>query len=212
VTWNLPNSLTLARLLCVPLLAILLVVDDPVARDAAAIVFIAAAITDFLDGAIARKRGITSAFGALADPIADKALITVALVGLSLVGELPWWITVVILIREFGVTIVRLVVLRHGVIPASRGGKVKTVAQIVAISMYLAVAPPAIAEVWSTIAYIAMIIAVLLTVATGIDYVRRAVVLRRDRQTALRRRRLTWHRRWSKAFCSVRGPLPRGSH
>jgi len=76
------------------------------------------------------------------------------------------------------------VVLRHGVIPASRGGKVKTVAQIVAISMYLAVAPPAIAEVWSTIAYIAMIIAVLLTVATGIDYVRRAVVLRRDRQTA----------------------------
>jgi CDP-diacylglycerol--glycerol-3-phosphate 3-phosphatidyltransferase len=184
VTWNLPNALTLARLLCVPLLAILLVVDDPVARDAAAIVFIAAAITDFLDGAIARKRGITSAFGALADPIADKALITVALVGLSLVGELPWWITVVILIREFGVTIVRLVVLRHGVIPASRGGKVKTVAQIVAISMYLAVAPPAIAEVWSTIAYIAMIIAVLLTVATGIDYLRRAVVLRRDRQTA----------------------------
>ena len=184
MTWNLPNSLTLARLLCVPLLAILLVVDDPVARDAAAIVFIAAAITDFLDGAIARKRGITSAFGALADPIADKALITVALVGLSLVGELPWWITVVILIREFGVTIVRLVVLRHGVIPASRGGKVKTVAQIVAISMYLAVAPHAIAEVWSTIAYIAMIIAVLLTVATGIDYVRRAVVLRRDRQTA----------------------------
>lgn len=184
MTWNLPNALTLARLLCVPLLAILLLVDDPVARDAAAIVFIAAAITDFLDGAIARKRGITSAFGALADPIADKALITVALVGLSLLAELPWWITVVILIREFGVTIVRLVVLRHGVIPASRGGKVKTVAQIVAISMYLAVAPAAIAEVWSTIAYVAMIIAVLLTVATGIDYVRRAVVLRRDRQTA----------------------------
>lgn len=184
MTWNLPNVLTLARLLCVPLLAVLLVVDDPVARDAAAIVFIAAAITDFLDGAIARKRGITSAFGALADPIADKALITVALVGLSLLGELPWWITVVILVREFGVTILRLVVLRHGVIPASRGGKVKTVTQIVAISMYLAVAPAAISEAWSTIAYVAMIIAVLLTVATGIDYVRRAVVLRRDRQSA----------------------------
>ena len=101
MTWNLPNVLTLARLLCVPLLAVLLAVDDPLARDAAAIVFVAAAITDFLDGAIARKRGITSAFGALADPIADKALITVALVGLSLLGELAWWITVVILRQHY---------------------------------------------------------------------------------------------------------------
>ena len=89
VTWNLPNVLTVARLACVPILAWLLTLDESWARDTAAIVFVAAAVTDFFDGAIARRRGITSRFGTLADPIADKALIAVALVGLSIVGEVP---------------------------------------------------------------------------------------------------------------------------
>ena len=182
VTWNLPNGLTAARLVCVPILAVLLFIDDPLARDVAAIVFIAAAVTDFLDGSIARRRGITSHFGAVADPIADKALITVALVGLSLLGQLPWWITVVILFREFAITILRLAVLRHGVIPASRGGKVKTVTQIIAISMYLAVPPSVISGVWSDLAFGVMLVAVLLTVATGIDYIRQAYVLSRPGQ------------------------------
>jgi len=182
VTWNLPNALTAARLVCVPILAWLLVVDDPLARDAAAVIFIAAAVTDFLDGSIARRRGITSPFGAVADPIADKALITVALVGLSLLGDLPWWITVVILFRELAITVLRFSVLRHGVIPASRGGKLKTVMQIVGISMYLAIPPSAIAGPWSDLAFIVMVIAVLLTVATGIDYARRAYMLTRSGQ------------------------------
>ena len=180
VTWNLPNALTVARLVCVPILAWLLAVDESWARDTAAIVFVAAAVTDFFDGAIARRRGITSSFGALADPIADKALIAVALLGLSIVGELPWWITVVILVREIGVTVVRFAVVRHAVISASRGGKVKTVLQIVAIFLYLAIPPEVVADAWSAIAAAVMIAAVVMTVITGIDYLRRAYVISRS--------------------------------
>ncbi|MDA2989071.1 MAG: CDP-diacylglycerol--glycerol-3-phosphate 3-phosphatidyltransferase, partial [Actinomycetota bacterium] len=160
VTWNLPNALTLARLAAVPVVGVLLFLQTPLTRDFAAVLFVAAAITDFVDGAIARKRGITTDFGALLDPIADKALITVALVGLSALGDVPWWVTIVILVREFGVTALRLAVLRRGVIPASRGGKAKTLAQIIAIAMFLAVGPPW----WVTIASVVMGIAVVLTV------------------------------------------------
>lgn len=175
VAWNLPNALTLVRLMCVPVVGVLLFMDQPIARDAAAVVFVAAAVTDFIDGAIARRRGITSDFGALLDPIADKALITVALVGLSVLGDLAWWITAVILIREFAVTALRLSVLRYGVIPASRGGKIKTVVQIIAIAMFLAVGPPW----WNQIAGVVMGAAVILTVVTGVDYLVRVVRLRR---------------------------------
>jgi CDP-diacylglycerol--glycerol-3-phosphate 3-phosphatidyltransferase len=170
MTW--PNALTAARLLCVPVVAVLLWRDDPTSRDIAAVVFVLAALTDLVDGALARRTGTESEFGAFADPIADKALIGVALIGLSWLGDLPWWITLVIIVREVVVTVVRLVVLRHGVIPASRGGKVKTVLQIVAIAMYLAV----------DLAFGVMVIAVLLTVATGIDYVRQAYVMTRAGQ------------------------------
>jgi len=153
---------------------VLLFLQTPLTRDFAALLFVAAAITDFVDGAIARKRGITTDFGALLDPIADKALITVALVGLSALGDVPWWVTIVILVREFGVTALRLAVLRRGVIPASRGGKAKTFAQIIAIAMFLAVGPPW----WVTIASVVMGIAVVLTLVTGVDYVVRAYRLR----------------------------------
>lgn len=177
VTWNLPNVLTLARLAAVPIVGVLLFMQSPLARDMAAVLFVVAAVTDFIDGAIARKRGITSDFGALLDPIADKALITVALVGLSALGDVPWWVTIVILVREFAVTALRLSVLRHGVIPASRGGKAKTLAQIIAIAMFLAVGPPW----WVTIASAVMGIAVILTVVTGVDYAVRVYRLRRAR-------------------------------
>jgi CDP-diacylglycerol--glycerol-3-phosphate 3-phosphatidyltransferase len=176
MAWNLPNALTLIRLLCVPIVGALLFLDQPVPRDIAAVVFLAAAVTDFFDGSIARRRGITSDFGALMDPIADKALITVALVGLSLLGDLSWWITIVILVREFVVTVVRLSVVKHGVIAASRGGKAKTLAQIVAITMFLAVGP----SWWMTLASVVMAIAVILTVVTGVDYLMRAARLRRN--------------------------------
>lgn len=173
VLWTWPNALTAARLVCVPIVAVLLVRDDPWSRDVAAIVFVLAAVTDLVDGALARRTGTESAFGAFADPVADKALIGVALIGLSWLGDLPWWITVVIIVREVLVTVVRLTVLRHGVIPASRGGKVKTVLQIVAIAMYLAVGP----QWWSDVAQGVMLLAVIVTVVTGVDYLRRARTL-----------------------------------
>jgi CDP-diacylglycerol---glycerol-3-phosphate 3-phosphatidyltransferase len=177
---NLPNALTLLRVLCVPLLAVLLAVDDGAlgpARDAAAVLFVLASITDFVDGAIARRYGLVTTFGKVADPIADKALTGVALIGLSMLGDLSWWVTGVILVREIGVTLLRFWVIEHGVIPASRGGKLKTVMQTIAITMYLA---DVTLDWWATASAVAMALAVVLTVVTGLDYVVRAVRLRRQ--------------------------------
>lgn len=177
---NLPNALTLLRVLCVPLLAVLLAIDDGElgpARDAAALLFVLASVTDLMDGAIARRYNLVTTFGKIADPIADKALTGVALIGLSLLGDLSWWVTGIILVREIGVTVLRFWVIEHGVIPASRGGKLKTVAQTVAITMYLA---DVSVDWWSAASGVAMTIAVVLTVLTGLDYVVRAVRLRRQ--------------------------------
>lgn len=176
---NLPNALTVLRVLCVPLLAVLLAVDggdDGTARDAAAIVFVLAAVTDLMDGAIARRYGLVTTFGKVADPIADKALMGVALIGLSMLGELPWWVTAIILVREVGVTLLRFWVIDRGVIPASRGGKVKTLLQTIAITMYLLDVQ---ASWWPTASAWVMAAAVVLTVATGLDYVVRAIRLQR---------------------------------
>ena len=175
---NIPNSLTALRLLAVPILIWLLALDTSDARAWATVVFLLAAFTDLLDGAIARKRGEITSFGKLADPIADKALIGTALIGLSIMNDLAWWITIVILVRELGVTFLRMWVLKYGVIPASRGGKAKTMAQIIAISMYLYV--PENLVWWSNVAEGVMAIAVLLTLITGFDYVMRALKLRRS--------------------------------
>lgn len=170
---TLPNFLTLIRLLLVPVLAVLLLADDgldPTLRWAATAVFVIAALTDLADGEIARRSGTVTTVGKIADPVADKALTGVALVGLSLLGDLPWWVTIVILAREIGVTALRFVVIRHGVIPASRGGKAKTVAQVIAIALYLAPL-----DAWADpVRVIAMAIAVVLTIVTGIDYAVRA--------------------------------------
>ena len=176
---NVANGLTLARVICVPVLAWLLwlsTIDGDDARWWAAVVFVVASITDLLDGALARRYDLVTSFGKIADPIADKALTAVALIGLSLLGDLAWWVTIVILGREIAVTILRFWVIEHGVIPASRGGKLKTVTQMVAITMYLMVVPWAW---WSTLAGIVMLVAVLLTVVTGFDYAGRALALRR---------------------------------
>ena len=185
---NLPNALTVLRVLCVPLIAWLLWVDggaSGIARDLAALVFVVASLTDIADGAIARKYGLITTFGKVADPIADKALTGVALIGLSLLGDLPWWVTVVILAREIGVTLLRFWVIEHGVIAASRGGKTKTLVQTIAITMYLADVPW---QWWDVLRMVVMGVAVVLTVVTGIDYVLRAWSLRRrsrrDREPA----------------------------
>jgi CDP-diacylglycerol--glycerol-3-phosphate 3-phosphatidyltransferase len=184
VPWvNLPNALTIARVLCVPILAMLLAMDDGAmgtARDAAALIFVLASITDLMDGAIARRYGLVTTFGKIADPIADKALTGVALIGLSMLGELTWWVTGIILVREIAVTLLRFWVIDHGVIPASRGGKLKTLAQTVAITMYLA---DVSLGWWTTASAVVMGVAVLLTVVTGLDYVVRAVRLRRQPTT-----------------------------
>ena len=180
-TW--PNLLTLVRLLLVPVLAVVLLAQDgqdPALRWWATAVFVVAALTDLIDGELARRSGTVTTVGKVADPIADKAITGVALVGLSYLGDLAWWVTIVILAREIGVTVLRFWVIRHGVIPASRGGKAKTVAQIVAISLYLAPLPDA----FDPLRVITMGIAVILTVVTGVDYAVQAVRLRRSGRMA----------------------------
>ncbi|MFX4294617.1 CDP-diacylglycerol--glycerol-3-phosphate 3-phosphatidyltransferase [Streptomyces bohaiensis] len=176
--WNIANILTMVRLALVPGFAVLMFVgggDDPVWRSLAWSAFAIAMITDLFDGELARRYGLVTDFGKIADPIADKAIMGTALVCLSLLGDLPWWVTLVILAREFGVTLIRFWVIRFGVIPASRGGKAKTLAQGVAVGMYILVLTGPLA----TLRWWAMAAAVVLTVATGLDYVRQAVRLRR---------------------------------
>lgn len=175
---NLPNALTLLRLLLVPVFAWLLLADggaDPGLRVAAAVVFLIASLTDFVDGWLARRRNQVTTFGKVADPIADKALTGVALVGLSWLDVLPWWVTIVIIGREVTVTLLRFAVINDGVIPASRGGKAKTVSQMLGIVLYLL----PLTGWWLTVRSIVMGIAVALTIVTGIDYGHRAVAVRR---------------------------------
>lgn len=175
---NVPNALTLTRLFLVPVFGWLLLADagqNPTLRVAAAVVFLVASLTDWVDGWLARRNDIVTTFGKVADPIADKALTGVALIGLSLLGELPWWVTVLIIGREVIVTILRFAVIADGVIPASRGGKAKTVSQMLAITLYLL----PLAGPWLTVRTVVMGLAVVLTVATGIDYGGRALAVRR---------------------------------
>jgi CDP-diacylglycerol---glycerol-3-phosphate 3-phosphatidyltransferase len=175
---NLANGMTVARLAMVPLFTALLLGargEGSGWRLAATAVFVAASLTDRVDGALARRRGTVTDFGKIADPIADKALIGAALISLSLLSDLPWWVTIVVLAREAGVTLLRFWVIRRGVMAASRGGKVKTVMQAVAIGLYLL---PLTGLLASVRAYL-MAAAVIITLATGADYVARAIRLRR---------------------------------
>ena len=180
---NVPNALTLLRLLLVPVFAWLLLRDggtDSVSRVWSSIVFVVAGATDFVDGELARRQGLVTSFGKIVDPIADKALTGAALVSLSYLGDLPWWVTVVILVREVGVTLLRFWVIRIGVIPASRGGKAKTAAQMLAILLYLLPVTG-----WLVTARTVVLgVALVLTVATGLDYVARAWRLRRSGRAA----------------------------
>lgn len=182
-TWNIANGLTVFRLVLVPLFLMALLAeegDDDTWRLLAFGIFAVASYTDRVDGQIARSRNLVTPFGKLVDPIADKALIGAALIGLSSLGDLPWWITVVVMVREVGVTLLRFWVIRHGVIPASRGGKLKTLLQGLAIGFYLLPLSgwAATGRAWL------MAVAVAVTVVTGIDYVARALNLRRTSERA----------------------------
>jgi CDP-diacylglycerol--glycerol-3-phosphate 3-phosphatidyltransferase len=162
--------LTLLRLVLVPVFLLALFAGsghETVSRIIAFVVFAVAVITDRFDGVLARTYGMVTEFGTMADPIADKTLIGAALIGLSMLGDLPWWVTVVILAREVGITVLRFVMLRHGVIPASRGGKLKTLVQAVAIGLF--VLP--LSGSWLVAASVVMAVAIVLTVVTGVDYV-----------------------------------------
>ncbi|MDQ1666607.1 MAG: CDP-diacylglycerol---glycerol-3-phosphate 3-phosphatidyltransferase [Actinomycetota bacterium] len=185
--WNIANALTVARLVLVPVFLVLLLRDGGDSdrwRVGAFLTFAIASVTDRVDGQIARRRGLVTDFGKIADPIADKMLIGAALVGLSVLDQLPWWITVVVLVREVGVTLLRFFVIRHGVMPASRGGKLKTLMQAVAIG--LLVLP--LEGLLHDVALVVMYVAVAVTVVTGADYVLRAARLRRTSERAALKR------------------------
>jgi CDP-diacylglycerol---glycerol-3-phosphate 3-phosphatidyltransferase len=187
--WNLPNALTTLRILMVPFFGWALLVDggdSPLWRMVAWVLFVAAMITDKVDGDIARSRNLITDFGKIADPIADKALTGMAFVGLSIIGELWWWVTIVVLVREWGITLLRVWVIRYGVMAAGSGGKLKTVLQTVALGAFIL--PLKLREGgWATVGLVlwwvaaaVMAAAVALTVATGVDYVIKALRVRRD--------------------------------
>lgn len=167
---NLPNSITILRILVLPLCVYALFKnggDDPTWRIIAWWLFFIVGMSDVLDGKLARSRNSVTEFGKLLDPIADKALVGTAMVGLSILGHLPWWITIVILTREIGITIFRFAVIRGGVIPANRGGKIKTAMQNIAVGFY--VLPLGASLFWFRDLF--MYVAIILTVATGLWYV-----------------------------------------
>ncbi|MFP5283938.1 MAG: CDP-diacylglycerol--glycerol-3-phosphate 3-phosphatidyltransferase [Actinomycetes bacterium] len=182
--WNVPNALTALRLVLVPLFAWMLLAhsEDPWWRVGSAAVFTVAILTDTADGYLARRHDIITRFGKLADPIADKALTGMAFIGLSIVGDLWWWVTILVLVREWGITVMRFVMLRYGVMAAGRGDKLKTVLQSVALILFLLPLPG-----WALpVAWAVMTLAVAVTLVTGVDYVREAVQLRRRALAATR--------------------------
>lgn len=177
--WNVPNILTGLRLVMVPLFGWVLLAYplDATMRWVSTLIFVLAIATDAIDGKIARKYNLVTDFGKLWDPIADKAITGMAFVGLSILNELPWWISIVILVREWGITVLRWGIIKYGVMAANRGGKLKTVMQSVAIILFL----PGLFLMpvwWVWIAWAAMIVALALTVITGLDYLREATRLR----------------------------------
>jgi len=176
---NLPNALTLGRLLVVPVFATVLLttaLDSVALRLLAFALFAGACLTDVIDGRLARARGQVTAFGVMADPVADKALVAAALVGLSLLDLLEWWATVLILTRELAVTVLRTALLRHGLLPASRGGKLKCLTQNIAVALYLLPLDGG----WAQLREPALLIAVAFTLVSGVDYALRGAELRRS--------------------------------
>jgi CDP-diacylglycerol--glycerol-3-phosphate 3-phosphatidyltransferase len=184
--WNVANAVTVVRIALVPVFVVAMLMDGghrPAWRWTAFVIFGVAALTDRVDGELARSRGLVTDLGKLLDPIADKLLMGSALVVLSALDDLPWWVTVVIVVREVGITAMRLVVIDTAVIPASRGGKAKTFVQTFAIGLFIA--PLDYLPEWVTVlAWCLMVVAIVLTVATGIDYLVGTRRLRRRASSA----------------------------
>ncbi|WP_176765720.1 CDP-diacylglycerol--glycerol-3-phosphate 3-phosphatidyltransferase [Actinomyces ruminicola] len=185
---NVANALTVLRLILVPVFVwLMLQPGDPI-RLVATAVFIVAAITDRLDGQLARSRNLITSFGKIADPIADKALTLSAFILLSVDGRLWWWVTIVIIARELGITLLRFIMLRRAVMAASRGGKLKTTLQMIGIigllTPWALFLPDALATVLTALAYAAIGAALVVTVVTGVDYVLQARRIARAEEAA----------------------------
>jgi CDP-diacylglycerol--glycerol-3-phosphate 3-phosphatidyltransferase len=188
--WNVPNALTTLRIIMVPFFAWALLIDDGQSagwRWVAYGLFAVAMITDKIDGDLARKHNLITNFGKIADPIADKALTGMAFVGLSIIGELWWWVTIVVLVREWGITLMRFWLIRQGVIlPAGQGGKLKTMVQTLALGLLIMPLKKLtgfwepVGEVVWWVAAVLMAAAVGLTVWTGVVYVVESVQARRE--------------------------------
>lgn len=182
---NVPNALTLLRAVAVPVFGWMLLAraHEGSWRTATTIVFMVAILTDFVDGKIARKYNLVTNFGKIGDSIADKALTGMAFIGLSILGELPWWMTIIILLREWGITVMRMKMLKYEVMAANKGGKLKTAMQSLAITLFCL-------GLWRTptfvdvFAWAVMIIAFLLTVVTGLVYIRDAIQIRNRAKNA----------------------------
>ncbi|MFD0864581.1 CDP-diacylglycerol--glycerol-3-phosphate 3-phosphatidyltransferase [Tessaracoccus lubricantis] len=177
--WNVPNVLTVIRIILVPVYVAFLFIgpEDFTWRLWATIVFVVAMLTDLADGHIARKHNLVTDFGKLWDPVADKALTGAAFVSLSVLGELPWYFTVIILVREWGITWVRAAIAKYGIMAANKGGKLKTLTQTFALILFslgVSMLPGAV----EFLAWVLMWAALLLTVVTGFDYLRHAWAIR----------------------------------
>ncbi len=182
--WNAPNAITVVRIFFAPAFLWLMLADAGQGgseRWWAGGLFIVGIATDGVDGYLARRNNQVTELGKLLDPIADKVLTLGALIGLSVLGELLWWVTIVIAVREVGITVYRFAVLRDGVIPASRGGKAKTLLQAIAISAALLPFTQLLGSgvtFWPD--FVLMGLALLLTVLSGLDYAWNAVRLARS--------------------------------
>lgn len=179
--WNIPNALTVLRIVMVPFFAWALLVDggDSVLwRTVAWVIFGLAMITDKIDGDLARKHNLITNFGKIADPIADKALTGMAFIGLSIIGEVWWWVTILVLLREWSVTLMRLSVAKHVVIAATSSGKLKTMLQAIALATLVlplrlvegALEVPALVLWWAAVLVLAA--AVVMTVWSGYEFFR----------------------------------------
>ena len=173
-TGNVANIITVVRILMAPVFIWLLLADDGALgflRYVAAGLFVLAIVTDTVDGILARRQNLVTDFGKILDPIADKVLTGGALIALSILGELWWWVTIVILVREFGITIFRFAVISRRVIPAVASGKLKTVIQAVAISLLLFPFWTVLGDWEHWVGWVLMGVALVLTVVSGIDFV-----------------------------------------
>jgi CDP-diacylglycerol---glycerol-3-phosphate 3-phosphatidyltransferase len=174
---NIANIITAIRILVAPVFLWMVFIDggeDGVWRWVAALLFIAAIATDGIDGALARQRNLVTTSGILLDPIADKVLIGGALVALALVSDLPWWVVVVIMTREIGITLLRFFVLANRVIPASRGGKLKTILQAITVSSWLVPTWVLLGDWVGVLNWVLMGLVIVITLVTGVDYLVKA--------------------------------------